>query len=106
MLKPGGLAAVTVPRYWPERCAGALPTPYHEVEGGHAHLQGLEPPASWRRRAWRSPVPITPMPSIRRTGGSNVLWALIMTGNPLVKAYHKPLVWDMMSAPKLTSGWA
>lgn len=22
--------------------------------------------------------------------------------NPLVKAYHKLLVWDMMSAPKLT----
>ena len=67
-----------------------------------AHLQGLSSPASWRRRAWRSLVPITPMPSIRRTGGSNVLWALIMTVIRWSKAYHKLLVWDMMSAPKLT----
>ena len=33
VLKPGGLAAVTVPRYWPEKVCWALSDEYHEVEG-------------------------------------------------------------------------
>ncbi len=36
--KPGGLVAVTVPRYWPEKICWALSTPYHEVEGGHVRI--------------------------------------------------------------------
>ena len=36
--KPGGLVAVTVPRYWPERICWMLSTPYHEVEGGHVRI--------------------------------------------------------------------
>ena len=103
VLKPGGLAAVTVPRYWPEKVCWALSTPYHEVEGGHVRIYkaselagkleeaGLEVTGTDHAHALHSPY-----------------WWLKCAvgvendGNPLVKAYHKLLVWDMMSAPALT----
>lgn len=38
ILRPGGLAAVTVPRFWPEKVCWALSDEYHEVEGGHVRI--------------------------------------------------------------------
>jgi hypothetical protein len=55
VLAPGGLLAVTVPRWGPELVCWALSSAYHEVEGGHVRIyrgselrrrlaaQGLEP---------------------------------------------------------------
>lgn len=101
--KPGGLVAVTVPRYWPEKICWMLSTPYHEVEGGHVRInkgseltkrlerQGLEAFATHHAHALHSPY----------------WWLKCAVGvdndtNPAVKAYHRLLVWDMMKAPKLT----
>ena len=101
--KPGGLVAVTVPRYWPEKICWALSTPYHEVEGGHVRInkgseltkrlerQGLEAFATHHAHALHSPY----------------WWLKCAVGvdndtNPAVKAYHHMLVWDMMKAPALT----
>ena len=38
VLKPGGVAAVTVPRWLPEKICWALSAAYHEVEGGHIRI--------------------------------------------------------------------
>jgi SAM-dependent methyltransferase len=38
VLRPGGLLAVTVPRWWPERVCWALSREYHEVPGGHVRI--------------------------------------------------------------------
>ncbi|GAC47157.1 class I SAM-dependent methyltransferase [Gordonia aichiensis] len=103
ILKPGGVGAVTVPRYWPEKVCWALSDAYHEVEGGHVRIyraseladklraNGLEVTGTDHAHALHAPY----------------WWLKCAVGvenndNPLVKAYHKLLVWDMMSAPALT----
>ncbi|GAA1479762.1 class I SAM-dependent methyltransferase [Gordonia sinesedis] len=103
VLRPGGLAAVTVPRYWPERVCWALSDAYHEVEGGHVRIYratelagkladaGLEVTGSGHAHALHAPY----------------WWLKCAVGvdndrHPLVRAYHRMLVWDMMSAPPLT----
>ncbi|MCH5644616.1 class I SAM-dependent methyltransferase [Gordonia sp. ABSL49_1] len=103
ILKPGGLAAVTVPRYWPEKVCWALSDEYHEVEGGHVRIYkaselsdkltaaGLEVTGTDHAHALHAPY----------------WWLKCAVGvenndNLLVKGYHKLLVWDMMSKPWLT----
>ncbi|NKQ56217.1 methyltransferase domain-containing protein [Amycolatopsis sp. K13G38] len=103
VVKPGGTVAVTVPRYWPERVCWALSDAYHEVEGGHVRIYraselvaklrdaGLHPVGSGHAHALHSPY----------------WWLKCAVGvdndeHPLVRAYHKVLVWDLMSRPALT----
>ena len=103
VLKPGGLIAVTVPRWGPELVCWALSSAYHEAEGGHVRIYrgaelrrrltaaGLDPVDSHHTHALHAPY----------------WWLKCAVGvddgqNPLVKAYHRLLVWDMMTAPKLT----
>ena len=103
VLRPGGTIAVTVPRWLPERVCWALSDAYHEVEGGHVriytgdelvgklesaglvhegrdHAHGLHAPYWWLKCA---------------VGVTN-------DGHPLVKAYHRLLVWDIMKKPLAT----
>lgn len=103
VLKPGGLIAVTVPRWLPEKVCWALSDAYHEVEGGHVriytgdtllerltrqglvhvgghHAHGLHAPYWWLKCA---------------VGVDN-------DRNPLVRAYHQLLVWDMVKQPLAT----
>ncbi|WP_132992183.1 class I SAM-dependent methyltransferase [Gordonia zhaorongruii] len=103
ILKPGGLAAVTVPRFWPEKICWALSDEYHEVEGGHVRIYreselaaklaaaGLEVTGSDHAHALHAPY----------------WWIKCAVGvenenNPLVRGYHRMLVWDMMSKPLVT----
>ena len=103
VLKPGGLMAVTVPRWGPELLCWALSSAYHEAEGGHVRIYrgteltrrleavGLQPVGGHHTHALHSPY----------------WWLKCAVGvtddeNPLVKAYHRLLVWDMMKAPWLT----
>nr|WP_202926721.1 class I SAM-dependent methyltransferase [Gordonia desulfuricans] len=103
ILKPGGMAAVTVPRYWPEKVCWALSDEYHEVEGGHVRIYkaselagkltaaGLEVTGTDHAHALHAPY----------------WWLKCAVGvdnddNLLVKGYHQLLVWDMMSKPWLT----
>jgi SAM-dependent methyltransferase len=103
VLKPGGLIAVTVPRWLPEKVCWALSDDYHEVEGGHVriykgselrsrlegtglvyegehHAHGLHAPYWWLKCA---------------VGVTN-------DKHPLVRAYHSLLVWDMVKQPLAT----
>ena len=103
VLRPGGTIAVTVPRWLPEKICWALSDAYHEVEGGHVriytgdelvgklraaglvydgrdHAHGLHSPYWWLKCA----VGVT------------------KDQHPLVKAYHRMLVWDIMRKPLAT----
>ena len=103
VLRPGGTIAVTVPRWLPEKVCWALSDEYHEVEGGHVriyrgdelvakledaglrflgrdHVHGLHSPYWWLKCA---------------VGVTN-------DKNPLVKAFHQVLVWEIVKQPLAT----
>ena len=103
VLKPGGLIAVTVPRWGPELVCWALSSAYHEVEGGHVRIyRGDE----LRRRLTRAGL--TPVDAHHTHALHAPYWLLKCAvgvddaDHPLVRAYHRLLVWDMMSKPRLT----
>jgi len=96
VLKPGGTAAVSVPRFWPELVCWALSDDYHLVPGGHVRIYRL---AELRRRLRAAGL---------RPGGVGLAHGLhtpywwlrcaVGVGNdahPLVRAYHRVLVWDI-----------
>jgi SAM-dependent methyltransferase len=103
VLKPGGVIAVTVPRWLPEKVCWALSDAYHEVEGGHVRI--------YRGDELRDRLERT---GLRRTGShhahglhSPYWWLKCAVGvtndrHPLVRAYHSLLVWDMVKAPLAT----
>jgi SAM-dependent methyltransferase len=105
VLRPGGTLAVTVPSWLPEKVCWALSDEYHApfVDGGHVRIYtraalqsvlsgaGLRPTAAHRTHALHSPY----------------WWLRCAVGptndeNPLVKAYHRLLVWDIVKAPAAT----
>jgi Ni,Fe-hydrogenase I cytochrome b subunit len=88
--------AVTVPRWWPELLTWALSDDYHNTPGGHIRIYrlnvlvdrlraaGLEPYASHHAHALHAPY----------------WWLRAVVGvkddsHPLVRAYHRLLVWDI-----------
>jgi len=103
VLRPGGTIAVTVPRWLPERVCWALSDAYHANEGGHVriytrdvlvgrlraaglvyeghhHAHGLHSPYWWLRCAV----------------------GVDRDDHPLVRAYHRMLVWDIERGPLVT----
>ena len=103
VLRPGGTLAVTVPRWLPERICWLLSDEYHANEGGHIRI--------YRADELRSKLVNG---GLRFTGSAHAhalhapYWWLKCavgmenSGHPAVKAYHRLLVWDMMSRPALT----
>jgi SAM-dependent methyltransferase len=103
VLRPGGIAAVTVPAWMPERICWRLSDDYHNNEGGHIRIftqrelvtkltrSGLTVSGSHRAHALHSPY----------------WWVKCAVGvhndgHPLASAYHKLLVWDIMRKPAVT----
>jgi SAM-dependent methyltransferase len=106
VVKPGGVLAVTVPRVWPEWLNWKLapgPDGYADQPGGHVriiprtrlrrdveaagfhylgghHAHALHSPYWWLKTA---------------------LWSR-RDDHPVVKAWHRLLVWDMMRRPAIT----
>lgn len=100
--KPGGLVAVTVPRNWPEQVCWKLSDEYHEVEGGHIRIyKASELVAKLRRAGF-----VTYAQHHAHALHAPYWWLKCAVGtdteNFATKAYHKLLVWDMMSAPLVT----
>jgi SAM-dependent methyltransferase len=103
VLRPGGLAAITVPSWLPERVCWALSEEYHQVPGGHVRIYTrVELEAKLSRAGLR-------------VGGhhyahglhSPYWWLKCAVGvhddkHPLVSAYHRMLVWDIISKPAVT----
>jgi len=103
VLRPGGLAAVTVPSWLPERICWRLSDDYHNVPGGHVRIftrpeleaklarSGMQVGAHHHAHALHSPY----------------WWLKCAVGvadddHPLARAYHSMLVWDIMRKPALT----
>lgn len=99
VLRPGGTIAVTVPAWLAERVCWALTDEYHApfVEGGHVRIYterelrarmraaGLQPGAAHHAHALHTPY----------------WWLKCAVGptnddNPLVRAYHEVLLWDIV----------
>lgn len=106
VLRPGGVMAVTVPAWLPEQLCWALSEQYHApfVAGGHVRIYdeatlrhrmraaGLQPRGAHRAHALHSPY----------------WWLKCAVGptnnaNPLVRAYHQLLVWDLMGTPVVSN---
>ena len=103
VLRPGGTMAVTVPRWGPELVNWALSDAYHSVEGGHVRiyrratvigrLQGV----GLRVTGWHHAHALhTPYWWLRCAVGVD------RADHPLVRAYHRLLVWDITAATPLT----
>jgi len=103
VLRPGGLLAVTVPRWWPERVCWALSREYHEVPGGHVRI--------YRRRQLAdrlrvSGLVVSPPHHHAHALHSPYWWlrcALGMSRDQAVaRLYHRFLVYDLMRRPRWT----
>ncbi|MCW2684168.1 MAG: putative methyltransferase [Blastococcus sp.] len=102
VLKPGGRAVVTVPRYGPERICWALSDEYHANEGGHIRIYTASV-----LRGRLSSVGLTPGASHHAHALHAPFWWLkcavgVNTDSALVRAYHRLLVWDLTKRPWLT----
>jgi len=96
VLRPGGTAAVTVPRFWPELVCWALSDEYHLVEGGHVRIYRL---GELRRRLQASGLCPTGV-GLAHGLHTPYWWLKCAVGvsndaHPLVRAYHRLLVWDI-----------
>jgi SAM-dependent methyltransferase len=98
VLKPGGTIAVTVPAWLAERVCWALTEEYHApfVEGGHVRIYTESGLRSKLRAAGLQPVSSHHAHSLH----TPYWWLKCAVGptndtNPLVKAYHSVLLWDI-----------
>jgi SAM-dependent methyltransferase len=105
ILKPGGRLAATVPTWFPEKVCWRLSEEYHApfVEGGHVRIFG-EPELRAKMRA----AGFRPGDSHHAHALHSPYWWLKCAvgptndDHPLVKAYHRLLVWDITRAPRTT----
>ena len=103
VLRPGGTMAVTVPRWFPELVNWALSDEYHSNEGGHVRI--------YRRSTLIDRLQATGL-AYRGQGFAHGLhspywWLKCLVGvrrddHPLVRAYHRLLVWDITDRPLVT----
>jgi SAM-dependent methyltransferase len=103
VLAPGGTVAVTVPAWLPERICWRLSDDYHNVPGGHVRI--------FTRRELTTKLAAAGL----AVGGhhhahalhSPYWWVKCAVGvhddeHPLARTYHRLLVWDIMTKPKIT----
>lgn len=106
VLKPSGKLCITVPHAWPERICWQLapgPDGYPYQPGGHIRIfDEVDLKASVERRGFQ-------MVRRHHAHGIHAPYWWLKTAfwrrseeHPLVKAYHKFLVWDLLKRPFLT----
>ena len=103
VLKPGGLFAVSVPRFFPEWVCWKLSDAYHAMEGGHVRIfratqlkqriQSMGLTFLAKHWAHSLHVPYWWLKCLFWDSGDD---------NVLVRGYHRMLVWDLMRRPRLT----
>ena len=103
VLKPGGLFAVSVPRYFPEWVCWMLSSAYHEMPGGHLRI--------FRTSELREAITKLHMQFLSRHWAHSLhvpYWwlrcAFWQRGEhtTIVTQYHRLLVWDLMQKPWIT----
>ena len=103
VLRPGGIAAVTVPSWLPERICWSLSDDYHNVPGGHVRIY-TRPELEAKLRA----AGLSVGAHHHAHGLHSPYWWLKCAvgvhddGHPLARAYHRLLVWDIVKRPKVT----
>lgn len=103
VLRPGGLAVVTVPSWLPERLCWALSEEYHSIDGGHCRIYTRVELTAKLKAAGFSQGPHHHAHALH----TPYWWLKCAVGtdkdnHPLVSAYHRMLVWDIMKAPSVT----
>jgi len=103
VLKPGGTLAASVPRWLPERICWLLSDEYHANEGGHVRIYKAD---VLRSKFTAAGLMFTHSDHAHALH-SPFWWLKCAVGvdnpdHPAIRAYHKLLVWDMMSRPALT----
>jgi len=107
VLRPGGIAAVTIPAWLPERICWALSDAYHNVPGGHVRIYTRAEVEAKLRRAGLTPAG----PHHHAHGLHSPYWWLKCAvgvhddDHPAARTYHRLLVWDIMKRPAATR-WA
>ncbi len=101
--RPGGLVALSVPRAGPERVNWALSAEYHEIEGGHVRIYTRRALVDACRRAGLDFLGHHHVHGLH----SPYWWLRCAVGvarddHPLVAAYHRLLVWDIVRRPRVT----
>jgi SAM-dependent methyltransferase len=104
VLRPGGVLAVTVPRWWPERVCWALSSEYHDIPGGHVRIYRR---SDLVRRLRGSGLVVAPSHHHAHALHSPYWWlrcALGMSREQALAArlYHRFLVYDLMRRPRWT----
>jgi ubiquinone/menaquinone biosynthesis C-methylase UbiE len=103
VLKPGGLFCASVPRRWPERICWMFSAEYHKVAGGHLRI--------FRGSELRKQIEALGMSHYYRHWAHALhapFWWLKclfwerQDDHPLIRLYHRFLVWDLMDKPWLT----
>ena len=105
VLRPGGVLAVTVPTWLPERICWAITDEYHapKAQGGHIRI--------YRKRELEQRLADTGMTPVgahhTHALHSPYWWLRCAVGptndtNPLVRAYHRLLTWDIVEQPLVT----
>ncbi len=102
--KPGGIIAVSVPRFWPERICWRLSKTYAAASGGHVRIYHTRQLISRLKQAG------FPDPNHRHWAHALHVpfwWLKCIAGSQSetcgpIRAYHRLLVWDMMRKPRLT----
>lgn len=103
ILKPGGVFCASVPRAWPEKICWSLSDAYHAMEGGHLRI--------FKARQLRKQIQSLGFGFYHRHWAhalhSPYWWLKCMfwrsqDDNPLIAAYHRFLVWDLMDRPLFT----
>jgi ubiquinone/menaquinone biosynthesis C-methylase UbiE len=102
VLRPGGVAAVTVPAWLPERICWRLSDDYHNVSGGHLRI--------FTRRELETKLARAGL-SVSGRHHAHALhapywWLKCAVGvhdddHPLARAYHQLLVWEIMKRPAI-----
>ncbi len=103
VLRPGGRAVVTVPRWWPEAVCWALSREYHSNEGGHVRI--YKRPQLTRRLA-DSGLRVDGVEHAHALH-SPYWWIKCVVGPRrdralLPRLYLRFLVWDMTAQPRST----
>lgn len=103
VLKPGGTAAFSVPRFWPERVCWALSEDYHTNPGGHVRIyRGSE----LRDKLRRAGLAVTARHHAHALHAP-YWWVKCAVGvrredHPLPRLYHRLLAWDITARPAAT----
>ena len=105
VLKTGGVAAISVPRFFPEWICWQLSDAYHEVEGGHIRI--------FKADELREAVEQTGFICFDKHHAHSLhvpyWWLKCLfwreNGEPeakIVDWYHQMLTWDLMKQPRIT----